>query len=198
MGNVSIESYVKFRADWQKTPISVNPRDLQIINRIRRSLKERGMIGVLPDGCGYGNISLRMQNDTFLITASATGQLKTLHMSALAMVENADIAGNRISCRGLRVASSESLSHAVCYQSNHAIQVVIHIHHVELWKRYYSELPQTEASAAYGTVAMAQSIAEIVHRNAIPCGRILMAGHPDGLLAYANEPDVALRLLLEL
>jgi len=193
-----LESYVKFRAEWQRSPISPDPRDLQIINRIRRSLKERGMIGALADGCGYGNISLRLLDNTFLITASATGHLKMLDMSALALVESADIAKNSIVCRGLRIASSESLSHAACYQSNPFISAVIHIHHAELWKRYYSELPCTEVSAAYGTVEMAKNIAEIVCRNTLPRGRILMGGHPDGLLSYADEPDTALNLLLEL
>jgi hypothetical protein len=159
---------------------------------------KRGMIGALPDGSGYGNISLRMRDNTFVITASATGQLKTLDMSALALVESADIAENRIVCRGLRIASSESLSHAACYQSNSSITTVIHIHHAELWKKYYPELPRTKHSAACGTVAMAQSIAEIVRRNALSRGRILMGGHPDGLLAYGDDPDTALGLLLEL
>ena len=66
------EGVIKFSS--QRRDGSVAWSDaLDALNRVRTALFDLGLIGVLPEGIGYGNLSLRTTGLQFVITASATG-----------------------------------------------------------------------------------------------------------------------------
>ncbi|MFO7840815.1 MAG: class II aldolase/adducin family protein [Fidelibacterota bacterium] len=191
------ERYVKFRAEWDNTPVEADHLLMKHINRVRSELIARGWLGSLPDGTGFGNISLRPdETGKFLITGSKTGHLKQLGAQHISSVEKTDITNNRLFCRGLTIASSEALSHAACYRSNPHINAVIHIHSRELWLNYLNKIPTTDQNAVFGTPAIALSIARIVKKRIANYGLIVMGGHPDGLIAYGKNLKTAVTILI--
>lgn len=176
--------YIKFRVVLKREKLQMDRILMQTFNEIRSALKQRRWLGALGDGTGFGNLSFRISGTEFLITASRTGHLDTLSCEDIAWVEKADIAGNCIHCRGLKAASSESLSHAACYLSNDSISAVIHIHDAGLWESARARFPVTDPGIEYGTPALAYAVSDIVRSNSGPSGLIVMGGHPEGLLGY--------------
>lgn len=181
------EGYIKFNPIWIKEHSVINGELLDEINTIRTELIAKGYLGQLPNGIGFGNISVRNgDSNQFIITGSATGGIPVLERSHLALVESTDIEKNTLVCRGLTAASSESMSHAVIYQAVPKANAVIHIHSSNLWKRYFDQLPTTDPSAAYGTPEMAFSIERLTEKIQSSSGILIMAGHEDGLIAFST------------
>ena len=74
------EGYIKFSFAHEAAPAPVHPR-LHDLMRIRDDLHEWALIGVLPDGSGYGNLSARIPGSTrFVITASGTPLAHQAHV----------------------------------------------------------------------------------------------------------------------
>ncbi len=182
-----MEGIIKFNACWNdKTIISVDEFDK--INPWRNKLYHQGLIGIASDGIAFGNISHRVgETSNFIITASATGGLKLLYRDDYAEVINFDLNNNSLECRGGKIASSESLSHAAIYLANAKVKAVMHIHAINLWEKYFSRLPTTEAEAEYGTPQMAQSVGSLVGKNRENNGVIIMGGHKEGILVYGID-----------
>jgi len=194
---MSPQDYVKFNARWIREDIPVDNAVLENLNRVRRLLMSRNLLGALPDGTGFGNISLRRdERGRFLITGSATGHLETLESRHLALVEAADMEHNHVVCRGSTLASSESLSHAACYRGKAGIKAVIHVHSHERWEACRRDHPVTPEHAAFGTPELALSIRSIVKNMNAERGLIVLGGHPEGLLAYGPGLRQAADLLL--
>ena len=69
---------IKFNCRW----LDEKPRDYRLLkdsNVWRSRLYKAGLIGVYPDGIGYGNMSIRFQRSKFIITGTATGKLQKLN-----------------------------------------------------------------------------------------------------------------------
>jgi L-ribulose-5-phosphate 4-epimerase len=193
------EGYIKYQPIWQKTGIDVGRNVLDEMNRVRRVLKEQGWLGVLPDGIGFGNLSVRIGNTGhFLISGSGTGNLESLRSRDFAMVTDVDITENQLSCKGLTKASSESMTHAVFYRFSGAINAVIHIHGRDLWAKYFNILPTSSTGAAYGTPEMAYSIEKLLKEQLHNSGLMVMGGHEDGMVAFGGSLDEALRCIQRL
>lgn len=190
------EGYIKFSVRWKEDSIAIDKAMLDLLNSIRQKLKEKNWLGVLPDGVGFGNISIRHKNKQFLITGSGTGALSQLSFSHLALVTQVDIEGNQLSCTGLTPASSESMSHAACYRYSTQIGAVIHIHNRELWEHGPGTLPVSSPDASYGTPDMALSIGALLKQQKQECGIIVMGGHQDGLISFGSNLEEAYQLLL--
>ena len=186
------EGYIKFSPNWQKAPIEIDPILIDEINRIRSLLIRKGWLGILPNGVGFGNISVRQNpENSFLITGSATGHFKNLDKSHFAIVNKVNIASNKLDCVGLTLASSESMTHAVFYENRKAINTVIHIHSRKLWLEYINRLPTSDKNAQYGTPEMAASILSILKTTNTTNGLFVMGGHEDGLIAFGENIDLA-------
>ena len=104
------EGYVTFRCNWDKRAISIDESRYSILEQSRKKLYDLNLIGMYPDGIGFGNISVKVEENSFIITGSATGQFPSLDISHYALVTSFDINGNTISCSGLTKASAESLT----------------------------------------------------------------------------------------
>lgn len=190
------EGYIKFNPQWIKEPITIGNELLAEINQIRSALKAKGYLGVLPNGIGFGNISVRDGNSNrFIITGSSTGGIPVLENSHLALVESTSIEKNSLVCRGLTAASSESMSHAIIYKTLHEVNAVIHIHDSNLWKNYINLLPTTDPKVEYGTPEMAFSIQRLITETNMEQGVLVMGGHEDGLIAFGSNLEESLFLL---
>ncbi len=123
------EGYIKFNLTWDQRPFELSDRDFKSINSYRQKLYYLDLIGAYPDGIGFGNLSIRYHENEFVISGSATGNLKTLLKEQYALVDKCDIKKNSVHCKGEIEASSESLSHGAIYNASSKVNAVIHIHH---------------------------------------------------------------------
>ncbi|PKP11296.1 MAG: hypothetical protein CVU09_03205 [Bacteroidetes bacterium HGW-Bacteroidetes-4] len=190
------EGYIKYTFDWIKKPINLQSEVLDQLNLFRTKLRELNMIGKIPDGPGFGNISVRSEGDTFFISGSDTGSLELLEAEQVALVSHCDYLQNRIVFEGQIAASSESMSHAAIYQQNKDVGAVIHVHHAKFWNHYRNLLPTTEVDAAYGTPAIAKAIAQKTEKK--PKTKLLiLGGHEDGIISYGSNLREAFELLIQ-
>ena len=185
------EGYIKFSYAHEAAPPPAHPQ-LHDLMRIRDDLHEWELIGVLPDGIGYGNLSARYPGgNRFVITASGTGLKFPIERGHFCEVLSFDIAKNSVVCRGPLPASSESMSHGAVYAARSDANAVIHIHDRVMFRMLIREgAPQTPANAAFGTPEMALAVGRLAAALP-PVAVMVMAGHEDGLIAYGPDPQAA-------
>lgn len=185
------KGYVQFRCDWQPGEAPCGPL-AESLAAWRNRLRELGLIGVYPDGIGFGNLSVRLTGGVFLITGTATGGIASIGPEQLTEVTAYDLASNWLRCRGPVQASSESMSHAAVYECDPAINAVIHVHDSGLWQRLRGVLPTTDAAAQAGTPQMARAIMELLSDPAVHArGLFVMGGHREGIMAFGGTLDEA-------
>ncbi|MEC8813541.1 MAG: class II aldolase/adducin family protein [Pseudomonadota bacterium] len=171
------------------------------LNVWRSYLHRLGFIGQDParyGGLGYGNLSHRAEQDSFVISGTQTGHLPLLCREHYVLVEETDVRRNRIRARGPLPPSSEALTHAALYQAATAIQTVIHVHSPLLWQRAEKlNMKMTPRSVAYGTPAMADAVRRLVVEDDTAEGIIAMQGHEDGIIVYGADVENAGSRLLQ-
>ncbi len=192
------EGYIKYKS----THISgIQPHYFWIRNqnRIRTELFDLGLIGVTPEGIGFGNISSRLSmSDSFIISGAATGNKRELKESDYSEVLSFDIEKNSVTCIGKIKSSSESMTHGAIYHLNKAIKCVIHVHHSSMWEYMISHhYDTTSPDAAFGTQELATEIRDIVKGKGLLKGIIALKGHKDGVIAYGQELNEVKDLILE-
>ncbi|MFC0875859.1 class II aldolase/adducin family protein [Saccharicrinis sp. FJH2] len=192
------EGYIKFNCNWIKAA-PCPKQQIENINAWRDRLYQLGLIGAYPNGIGFGNISIRSDGQTFVITGSATGNFKRLDEFHYVLVTEYDLMQNSLTCSGPIKASSESLSHAVIYESSSETKAVIHIHSMEKWKKYIHKFPTTKTDVLYGTPEMANEIERLFRETDVPEKKIIiMGGHEEGIITFGKTLDEAGKLLLDL
>lgn len=182
MRDEGVTKYACHLEDADPPPVSL----IAGLMRCRDGLFTQGLIGVYPDGIGYGNVSVRIHGTArFFITGTQTGHKPTLTNADFCEVIAYDIALNRVHCRGKIAASSESMTHAAVYEMDAAIGAVIHVHSRALWEHLKNQAPTTDPVVAYGTPAMAAEMRRLYEESALPQERLLiMAGHEEGLITF--------------
>ncbi|OYT16584.1 MAG: rRNA adenine methyltransferase [Bacteroidetes bacterium 4572_77] len=192
------EGIIKYQCDWEQKQLLEYSAELKPLISWRDLAFQKGYIGVGVQGIGFGNISVRVGGQ-FLISASATGHLKKSSKRDFSLVKQWNFSENWLSCVGEKKASSESLSHAVVYEILPEVQMVLHIHHPELWMKYKNILPATPSGIAYGTPEMALSISQLIkQKQNKKSGVFLMKAHEDGLIAYAQTYEAMFKLYEDL
>ncbi|HET9278034.1 MAG TPA: class II aldolase/adducin family protein, partial [Flavitalea sp.] len=168
------------------------------LNMWREIMYNKGLIGVYPDGIGFGNISMRCNENTFLISGTATGGLPTLGHSHYSLVTNYDLHTNSITCVGPLKASSESLTHALIYECSAATNAVIHIHDLDLWNRLLHHAPTSSENISYGTPEMANEIKRLFDETALSIEKIIvMGGHREGIISFGKDLEEAGSILID-
>lgn len=191
------EGYIKFNAHWEKRePFS--DLHIQELNAYRQRVYDLGLIGAYDNGIGYGNISRRWgaEDPTFLISGSATGNFPQLTNEHYALVTRVAIDQNELWCTGPVIASSESMSHAVIYQTNPQMHAVIHAHHLEMWEELLHQVPTTDARATYGSPEMAYAIIYLMKHTDLPKTKLfVMEGHREGVFTFGKDLEEAFQVL---
>jgi hypothetical protein len=199
------EGVIQYHLDFLQKPLdkSFKLDDLKVC---REHMYARGLIGQDAGryaGLGFGNISQRVilpgHPDAFLITGSQTGHLPVLERQHYALVMQCDPQQNCLQATGETAPSSESMTHAVVYQSLPAVQAIIHVHWPALWQNATGKnLQVTARDIPYGTPQMAAAVQDILHKtNANPSGVLAMLGHEDGILAWGTTLAEAEASLLQ-
>ena len=207
------EGYVKYSADHTMTPAIEIPQWPEL-NETRTSLFKLGLIGVLPNGVGFGNISLRYNRDCgdeneepplnqFIISGTATGAKSELNKSDYCLVKSFDIARNSVVSRGPIQPSSEAMTHGAVYLANSKVNCVIHIHSRKIFDNMIRDnFPATPQDAAYGTPQIALAVykraEELSKTKTFNKGQIVMKGHDEGIIAYGEDIQNTFNLIMEL
>jgi len=148
---MSGEGNVKYSAE-HKTAPAVKPAHWDELNNARNRLHELKLIGETSGGIGYGNVSMRIKGDEFLVTGTGTGAVPVLGPDGYCMVNSFDLERNRVVSAGPVQASSESMTHGAIYQSCPKANCVIHIHSRKIFDAMLrGKYPATPVDAAYGT-----------------------------------------------
>ena len=166
------------------------------LNAYRRKLLDLRLIGVDPDGIGFGNLSVRdAATENFYITGSATGGIQELTLADCAKVVAWDFERNRVRYEGSAMPSSESLTHAAIYKSDATAGAVIHCHCSKLWEALLNQAPTTSKAAEYGTPELAYEIMQLFTRTDVP-KIVVMAGHEGGIVTFAKDLEEAFAVLM--
>lgn len=176
------------------------------LEKQRKKLFSLNLIGVyLPEKIGFGNISIRADYEKiersnrvqFVISGTQTGGLSELNGLHYTRVVNFDQEAQSVVCYGPIKASSESLTHAAIYEASEKIKAVVHVHHEKLWlKMSAMNYPFTSKTTPYGTAQMADEVYGIVKGQRK--GVLVMKGHQDGIIFYAENIEVATTMAKEL
>jgi len=189
---------IKYECIWEKTV----PFEIQQIGELslcRTKLHKLGFIGVYPDGIGYGNISIRLENGLFLITGTSTGHLTSLTNEHYTKVTAYNFSQNRLNCLGPIKASAESLTHAAVYECDAEINAVVHIHSKSLWQKLIHKIPTTSDRVEYGTPEMASEIFRLFRESELKTKKVLvMAGHEEGIISFGKTLHEAMDGILNL
>ncbi|MEI7947458.1 MAG: class II aldolase/adducin family protein [bacterium] len=191
------EGYVKFSVRLREADIE-SPDGLEALNSVRTKLFDLKMIGILPDGVGFGNVSIKVAgSDLFFISGTATGGKRILDLRDYCRVDTCSVERNEVCCSGRIRASAETLSHDAVYRANPKIGCVIHVHHKPLFINLLkSTCPATSPEAQYGTPEMAYDIEAIVKEKSEPHGILVMTGHQDGVIAWGRTVAEADNMLM--
>ncbi|OAI14355.1 aldolase [Methylomonas lenta] len=200
-----LEGVIKYHLDHHPSELS-HAVDISQINAWRSLLLRLKLIGQSVEkynGLGYGNISQRLLfgKPGFLISGTQTGHLSQLTPEHFAIVESASPKRNSIISSGPSQPSSEALTHASVYLHDNRANAVIHVHSPELWRNTQTlGLPHTCAEIAYGSVEMAEAVAELFASGQLkPLPLFSMLGHEDGIVAFADSlPSAATILITQL
>ena len=190
------EGYIKFNCHW--IPSNDIPLDkFAQLNVWREIMYKKGLIGVYPDGISFGNISLRCNPKSFLISGTATGRLATLSESHYSLVTDYDVNTNSVTCVGPLKASSESLTHALIYECSSEVNAIIHVHNLNLWNKLIHHVPTTGENIPYGTPEMANEIKRLFDKTEFSKEKIIvMGGHREGIISFGKDFEEAGSILL--
>jgi len=180
---------------------------LSEINAWRTVLFKLQLIGQHQDryeGYGFGNISQRIDHPDletvhFIISGTQTGGIAALSRQHYCQVYNANPIKNSLSSTGETKPSSEALTHASVYQHDNSVQAVIHVHSPEIWRNTTKlKIPYTSADIAYGTPEMALEVARLLQSELLTTEKIFsMLGHKDGVIAFSDNMEKAVLLIVE-
>ena len=191
------EGYTKFNCNWIRSE-PVPEKHIKELNILRDKLYFLDLIGADENGIGFGNISIRFKNNTFIITGAATGRLNKMNESHYVLVNQYDLANNSLICTGPVKASSESLSHAAVYECSPQTNAVIHVHNIGMWEKLIYKVPTTSEDVPYGTPEMANEIKRLFNETPVKVEKILvMGGHREGIIAFGPTLEEAGKILID-
>ncbi|MCP4193643.1 MAG: class II aldolase/adducin family protein [Planctomycetaceae bacterium] len=189
------EGYIKYSANRRDGDVEYT-QDVRNLSMVRTTLFNEGLIGVYENGIGFGNVSYRIDEHSFVISGSATGGEMVLKPEQFAIVESFDLEKNSVNVVGKIDASSESMSHGAVYEAMPEVNTVIHVHSRKIFdymlEKHY---PKTPKEITFGTPELATSIKKVILGNKSPNGVLVTEGHDEGVIVYAVNLDIAYDLI---
>jgi L-ribulose-5-phosphate 4-epimerase len=191
------EGVIKFNSTWIKEV----PLDFELIKELdewRNKLYQAHLVGMNKDGIGYGNISIRFKQNSFIITGTSKGKFERLNNFHYTTVTAFDLDKNTLTTVGPIIASSESLTHAMIYENQKNVNAVMHVHDHKLWKQLLLTLPSTNKEVEYGTPEMAKEILRLFKESNLAEEKIFaMGSHEDGVVAFGKDLEEAGEIIFD-
>jgi methylthioribose-1-phosphate isomerase len=192
------EGYVKYTAVHTTAPVVEAPHWAEL-NNARTHLFKLGLLGVNPQGIGFGNVSIRYKGGEFLISGTATGASPELTPAEYCLVKSFDLVQNRIVSIGPVQASSEAMTHGAVYRFCPGANCIMHIHSRAIFDSMIRDgFPATAKDAAYGTPEIALALAQCVQELGTDEGTVVLAGHDEGVIVWGSTVERALNLIQNL
>ncbi len=169
----------------------------QDIEEVRERLYALKLIGI-KDGIGYGNISQRVNKNSFVITGTQTGHLSSLTDKDYSLIEEFDDEKFYLRSSGAAKPSSEALTHATIYNLSDDIKAVIHIHSKKLWDFMMENDYKKTENVPYGSKEMIDEVKRIYkNENPFLNPKFVMSGHEEGIISFGRSLKEAEMTLLE-
>jgi len=199
MSMVEKEGVVKYSLDFTSKEITYE-KEYTVLEECRERLYALGLIGAYDDGIGYGNISHRVENtDTFLITATQTGELNSLSTNEYSLVENIDFKSFKTTAIGMSRPSSECITHGAIYSLDKEINVVVHIHNEKLWNFMLKNNLLSTNDTPYGTPEMVEDVINIYKDIDVLSNNVfVMKGHFEGIVSFGKNIAEAEKAVYEI
>lgn len=196
-GHQKTEGYTKFHPELVGMTAMPASKIRDLIGW-RQKFFVAGLIGADSKGVGFGNISMRSEpgSKEFIISGTKTGNFQILTKEHFVVVTDFDYQKNSVSYKRMvkteTEPSSESMTHAACYESDKKIQAVVHVHHKGLWSSLLHKVPTTAEGVEYGTPEMAMQIFRLFEKYPVWDTKIIaMAGHEGGILSFGRTLEEA-------
>lgn len=179
----------------QKDDFYLYSTQINELNRVRHALFKMELIGSDSTGVCFGNISCRIINNRFMITASQTGHLELLSENKYCYVKKVNLKSMKLWTDGVLPASSEALTHYAIYTLDPKITAVIHIHSLKMWNHEMQTKSKiiTSPNVTYGTYEMALEMQRTFNNSST--GSFVLGGHKEGLIYYSTTLNKALNLI---
>jgi L-ribulose-5-phosphate 4-epimerase len=106
------KNVIRFHAE-HKLEAACTETDMLDLVKWRSKLHKEGLVGQDParyEGLGYGNLSKKIREGTYLITGSQTGHLENLSPHEFAKITGFDPAENKVWSSGMCRPSSETMT----------------------------------------------------------------------------------------
>lgn len=193
------EGVVKYSLKYHQTD-EVAVKECRKIENVRARLFSLGLIGAYSDGIGFGNISLRYKKkDSFVITATQTGELPKLSLSDYSFVKKVDFVKFKTYATGPNRPSSEAITHACIYNLDPNIKAIIHIHNEKIWDFMLKNDYLSTNDTPYGTPEMVEDVKNI-YKNIDPFfnNAFVMKGHFEGVVTFGKSLKDAEKTLFEI
>jgi len=179
------DGVIKYNFDFEKTIALEQSKYLQI-EELRERLYALKLIGI-QDGIGYGNISQKSSDGTFVITGTQTGHLDSLSGEHYAHILRYSDRDFYLKSCGMIKPSSESLTHGTIYNLHDEIRAVIHIHSKSIWKFMLKNSYLKTKDVPYGTKEMIDEVNRIyADKEPLSDAKFVMSGHEDGVMSFGR------------
>lgn len=191
------EGVIKFQYTLKMAPAPEKEEFIKL-EKWRALFYKLNMIGEYPiDKVGFGNLSARLDPESFVITGTQTGHLPHLQAQHYTKVTNCDLKKGIVKAKGMIPPSSESLTHFAIYLASEKIKYVFHIHHPKMWKYMIdNQLDAIAENIPYGTQEMAEAAINLLEGKNL--GAFVMKGHEDGIVSYGRTAQEAGKILLDI
>ncbi len=188
------EGTTKYRCDWRRAP-ALPAALIQGLNEWRNCLYDAGLVGYCEEhDVGFGNLSVRVDDEKFIISGTQTGRIPRTNESHYSLVTACDAGKNHVTCEGPVQASSEALTHAALYALDVNICAVAHVHSLTLWQKLIHLVPTTAEDVRYGTPEMAREFLRLYREtDLLETGVAVMAGHEEGIVAFGHTMEQAVQ-----
>lgn len=199
MSMVEKEGVVKYSLDFTTKEISFE-KEYSVLEECRERLYALGLIGAYSDGIGYGNISHRIDHtDTFLITATQTGELNKLSTNEYSLIEKIDFKSFKTTAVGMNRPSSECITHGAIYSLDKEINAVVHIHNAKLWNFMLENDLLSTNDTPYGTPEMVEDVINIYKDIDVLSNNVfVMKGHFEGIVSFGKNIAQAEKAVYEI
>lgn len=195
------EGVIQFSLQHRQTPAVDLPviRDLSAWHARLHVLQLVGQDPVRYEGYAYGNLSARIDHNSFIISGTQTGNLPQLDSRHYAIVDACDSKNNTVQSHGPLKPSSECMTHAAVYAASREAKAVCHVHSAAIWTNADQlGIHMTDPTILYGTPAMADAVTAFIAARPQSNSAILcMGGHIDGVLAWGEAVEQACQLILD-
>ncbi len=188
------DGIIKYNFDFRKSA-PLEKSLYQDIEEVRERLYALKLIGV-KDNIGYGNISQRVNKNSFVITGTQTGDLSSLTNKHYSLIEEFNDEKFYLKSSGAAKPSSEALTHGTIYNLSPKIKAVIHIHSKVLWDFMLEKSYKKTKAVPYGSLEMINEVKNIYKdQNPLDNPKFVMSGHEEGIISFGKtlkEAEIAI------